>query len=193
MRRVIALGVLVAALAGGCSSSSHHASSPSTTAAVNPDAVPGVITPAYVDSVFVVLNHVYSESARQLRVADGVTTQIKAEVRAVFNDPVYARQLEAAQQALQQRQITNVRPNGGDARTVVVRLITATTACIFAETSTDLSALVVHAGPPAGSEYYELAPKQGADPQHFNPTPWAISLDEAFRAPTNIASPCASS
>src|SRR5689334_16440037 len=99
MRRLIAVGVLVAVLAA-CSSGRHRATGPTTTTAPDPAVVPAVITPAYVDAVFVVLNHVYSDAARRLRVAHSVTPEVRADLRAVFNDPVYATQLQAAEQAL---------------------------------------------------------------------------------------------
>jgi hypothetical protein len=158
---------------------------------VNPNAVPGVITPAYVDSVFVVLNHVYSNAARELRRAHTVTPQVKANLRAVFNDPAYATQLDAAQQALAQGIVSNLRLNGSDPVTTVIRLVTAHPNCIFVQTSTDFSPIEIHLTPQPASQYYELRPKQiGSDPGHLNATPWAIVRDEAFETPTTVASTC---
>jgi hypothetical protein len=191
MRRVIAAGVLVAALAGGCSSGSHHVTSPSTTAAANPEVVPAVITPAYVDSVFVVLNHAYSTAARELRTAHSLTPQVKANLRAVFNDPVYGTQIQAAEQAVQEGAINNVRSHGGDATTVVTSLIAASPTCVFVQARTDVSALYVRVGSDPASEYYELQPKVlGNDPSGINSTPWAISVDRAFTTPTRLPSSC---
>jgi hypothetical protein len=191
MRRVIAAGVLVAALAGGCSSGSHHVTSPSTTAAPNPEVVPAAITRAYVDSLFVVLNHVSSNAARELRIAHSVTPQVKANLRAAFNDPAYSTQLEGARQALAQGIVNNVRLNGGDPVTTVIQFLTADPDCIFVQTRTDFSPVEIRLTPQPASEYYELTPKQaGADPDHLNSTPWAIARNEAFETSTTVASTC---
>lgn len=190
MRRVVALLVVLLAAMSGCSSSGHRAAPPTTLP--DPDVVPAVITPAYVDAVFVVLNHVASNASRTLAQARAVTTIVKTDLRAVFNDPVYGRQLQLAEEALTQGVIRNVNTAGGDPITVVVRLISATSSCIFAETRTNFSPIEVHSTPTPASEYYELRLKQsGMDPLGLNPTPWAVSGEQVFEVPTTVKSSCA--
>jgi hypothetical protein len=189
---VLALAVLVLA---GCSSGHHAAAQPTTTTAPgpNPDVVPAVITPAYVDAVFKVLNHVYGNATRSLVASKQVTQTVQVDLRSIFNDPLYAQQLAQAQQSLTQA-IANVRPEAGDAVTTVQRLVGATNTCIFAETVTSLAAVLVTPTPRPASEFYELALKQpNDDPNHINPTPWAISFNADYLSPTQLGNRCAPS
>ncbi len=200
MRRTfLALGGVVLLTASACSTPSHAAAPPttslppSTTTAPDPYSIPPVITVAYVNSVLVVLNHVYSDAERELASAHQVNAEVRADLRAVFNDPVYGQQVQAAEASLEQGVISNVRTDGGDAKTVVNRLITGTSACIFVETTSDPSALFVRPVLEPASEYFELVLKQpGADPRDLNSTPWAYGADEVFLEPTSVSSKCVS-
>jgi hypothetical protein len=118
---------------------------------------------------------------------------VRSDLRAIFNDPAYAQQIQDLVESLRQGVISQVRPNGGDLTITVTRLITGTPTCIFVETTSDTSALFVHPTAAPASEYFELQPKQPrADPLHLNPTPWAFSSDEVFLTPTSAPSTCAS-
>lgn len=189
--RVLA-AVTIVALVPACSSGSRKGSQPPPTApGPNPDVVPAVITPAYVDAVFKVLNHINGNATRLLAAQHFVSPVVREDYRAIYNDPMYDSELTAADESLQQGVIENVRPDAGDARTNVVRLISASNKCIFVETHTDLSGVFIQPRPMPASEYYELSPKQGgADPLHLNPTPWAISFNVAFLQPTDAPSRC---
>jgi hypothetical protein len=150
-----------------------------------------VITVAYVNAVLAVLNHIYGNATRTLRATHEVNADVKADLRAIFNDPLYSQQVEGATLSLQGA-INNVRPTAGDGLTVVKSLITASPVCIFVETTTTLSAVLVHTTPTAASEYYELAPKQhGSDPGDLNPTPWSFAFNVAYLTPTKVQSQCA--
>jgi hypothetical protein len=159
----------------------------------NPDVVPPVITVAYVNAVLVALNHVYGNATRALRSSHAITPQVMRDLRSIFNDPLYNQQIQAAGVSLHGA-IDNVRPNAGDGTTVVTHLISASPRCIFIETSTDLSRVLVHLTPQAASEYYELAPKNSKnDGSRLNPTPWAFAYNSAFLTPTNVKNQCAGS
>jgi hypothetical protein len=199
-RRLLALGGAAVLVAAACSSGTHRASPPSTTApasataAPNPDVIPPVITVAYVNAVFAVLNHIYGNATRVLRATHAVTPEVKADLRAIFNDPLYAEQVQAANLSLRQGVINNVRLHPGDLRTVVTRLIRASSSCIFAETKTDFSAAFVHATPQPAAEYFALsAKKSDSQLNNINPTPWAFAANEAYLSPTTVADPCAPS
>jgi hypothetical protein len=197
-RRILALGGAVVLVLAACSGRAHDTAptttppSPSTVAAPNPDVIPPVITVAYVNAVLAVLNHVYGNATRALRVTHSVSTDVKSDLRAIFNDPLYAQQVHAATLSLK-GVINNVRADPGDLRTVVIRLITGSPTCIFVETKTNFSAAFIHPTPQPASEYYELAPKQHAEnPQGINPTPWAFAVNSAYLTPTSVATTCAS-
>ncbi len=209
LSRCAALVVLALSLAA-CSGQSHGAAptntphAPPTTAATtattpdsspatsipNPDVIPPVITVAYVNAVFAVLNHTYGDATRDLRASHAVTPRVKEDLRAIFDDRLYSEQIQAATLSLKGA-LDNVRPDAGDGTTVVTKLIAATPSCVFAETKTNLSAVLVHPTPTAASEYYKLAPKQSsADPHHLNPTPWAFAFNVAYVTPTTVPNQC---
>jgi hypothetical protein len=196
MRRVwMAVGVGLALGAGACSSGHQAAAPPPTTTSLpypDPYVVPAVITPAYVNAVFAVLNHVYGNATRVLVATREVTPAVKADLRAIFNDPLYASQVLEAQQSLTGA-INNVRPSPGDEVTQVVKLIYASRSCIFLQATSNLSAVLLHPTPEPASEYFELSPKEYSTHQSdLNPTPWAISADAAYLIPTSSPNPCVS-
>jgi hypothetical protein len=201
-RKILALGTAALLAVAACSGSSRNASptgsrAPSTIATTdqgrpNPDDIPPTVTVSYVNEVLAVLNHVYGDATRSLRSSHSVSTAVKTDLRSIFNDPLYDQQVHAATLSLH-GVIDNVRPDPGDLKTSVLRLITASATCIFVQTKTDFSSAFIHPTPQPASEYFELAPKQsGADPQHLNPTPWAFAVNLAYRSPTSAASTCPS-
>ena len=195
-RRIAALGVVVGALlvASACSSA-HPVTAPTTTTTTgpNPDAVPAVITPAYVDAVFKVLEHVDGNASRELISAKAVTPEVLANIRAIYNDPLYSQEVQIAHQSLQ-GDLSNVRQPPGDVVVSVQRVIAASSTCVFVETSSDFSAVVYKPDTPSASEYWELTPKQsGDDPTHLNRTPWALAFNVDFPTTTSIRDRCASS
>jgi hypothetical protein len=203
-RKIFLLGGVMLVVLAACSGPSHHSTSPtsspapptsapSTVSATDPYAVPRVITVAYVNSVLAALAHVASNSAREFSSTHQVNSVVKANLRAIFNDPTYAQQIQDLNQNLKEGYLNPVRPGGGDIRITVKRLITASATCIFAETISDTSPLFLHPAVLPASEYFGLRPKQpGADPDHLNPTPWAFADDEAFLHPTSAPTKCAS-
>jgi hypothetical protein len=184
-----------------CAAGSHRASpstlsAPPVTTAVtqssgpNPDAIPAVITPAYVDAVFKVLNHINGNAARLLVASGQVTNGVRSNLRAIYNDPLYTVEIRVFEQSLGTG-LSNVRKPPGDRITMVTKLLGADPKCILVGARSDLSAVEVNPTQPAASEYWKLQPKQpGADPGGVNPTPWALSFNEAFVTPTRISITC---
>jgi hypothetical protein len=200
-RRLLVLGGAVVLAVAACSSGSHRASPPttvplpSTTAASvaggpNPDVIPPVITPAYVNAVFAVLNHLNGNAARLMVDNDQLTSNVRSTLRAIYNDPLFEVEVRVFEQSVS-TQFSNVRRPPGDRMTIVMHLLTASPKCIFVSTHSDLSAVQDTPTRAAASEYWELQPKQpGADPTRLNPTPWALSFNQAFITPTNISTKC---
>lgn len=171
-----------------CSSSARHASTPPPTSTQVPDpyAIPAVITPAYVNSVFAALNHVNGNAVRALLAAGKLTDTVRLDLRAVYNDPLYHRELSIADETLH-GDLDNVRRPPGDIQTDVIRLISASPSCIFAATRSSFSKVVFTDSPSAGSEYFELLPKQsGADARGLNPTPWSLAFNASYKSATPV-------
>ena len=195
-RRYLALWAGLLFSAGACAGGSHH-SAPTTTApsgGPNPDVIPSVITPAYVNAVFRVLNHINGDASRALLAAGKVTPGVLTDLRAIFNDPLYAQEVKIAQQSIAGN-LSNVRRPPGDTKTTVENLIWATSTCVFAMVLQDYSQVTVRPEPAAPPGYWGLEPKaQGDDPLHLNPTPWALSFNAVFPTPpTSIPNPCSES
>jgi hypothetical protein len=199
-RMLVALGTAVVIAFTACSSGSHQATpttlpaaTPAPTAAttaINPDVIPPVITVAYVNAVFAVLNHINGDVSRNLITDDRVTVQDKTYLRAIYDNPLYGQEVVIAQQSLGEN-LQNVRHPPGDVITRVRRLLSASHSCVFVETQSNFSSVLIDPGPPAASEYFELAPKQpGIDPQHLNPTPWALRFNASYVTPTTITDQC---
>jgi hypothetical protein len=200
-RRLLALGGAVVLAVAACSSGSHRASPPTTlqvptTSAVsvaggpNPDAIPPVITVAYVNAVFAALNHINGNAVRALVASREVTPTVEMYLRAVYNDPLYAQEVKIARESIA-GSLANVREPPGDLVTTVTRLISHSAACVFVQTRTDFSRVLIHPEPPAASEYFALTPKQpGSDPYHQNPTPWELKFNADYQTSTTIPSQC---
>jgi hypothetical protein len=184
-----------------CSGGTHQAAPPTTAPALsttaaptaatpNPDVIPNVITAGYVNAVFAVLNHINGNAARVLVTSRRITSDVRSTLRAIYNDPLFSIELRVFQQSVS-TDFTNVRRPPGDRVTVVLRVLSATHDCILVSTRSNLSAVQVHPTGTAASEYWQLRPKQpGADPDRVNPTPWGLSLNQAFLTPTSPSSDC---
>jgi hypothetical protein len=201
-RKILALGAAAAFIVAACSSGTHRASptttppTPSPTAsthpvAPNPDVIPQVITVPYINAVLRVLNHINGDVSRSLLSNKQLTPQARVHLRAIYDDPLYAHELTIAEQSLRGN-LSNVRKQPGDIMTTVRELISASTTCIFVETHSDYSLVLINSGQSAASEYFGLARKEpGIDPGHINPTPWALSFNATYLTPTTIPNQCA--
>jgi hypothetical protein len=196
-RRLLALGGCVVLAVAACSSGSHHAAPtttqppPAAAASPNPAVIPPVITAAYVDAVFRVLNHINGNVSRALIAQHRLSSASIIDLRAIFGDPLFRAEVTLAQQSLDGG-ITNVRRPPGDVITTVSHLVSASQTCIFAQTSSDFANVLIAPGTKAASEYYRLSIKQpSTDPTDINPTPWVLSFNATYHIPTNIPNQCA--
>ena len=111
---IVAVVVLVALGAAGCGSGKHSStpttrSTAATTSAppsvsststtvdpINPDVVPTVITPAYVDAVFKVLNHIDGNATRSLASANALLGSGRQDLEQSIWIPFYGQEVQAA-------------------------------------------------------------------------------------------------
>lgn len=193
MRRTLLAIVALSLAVSGCAGSGGHKAAPTSVArpvGPNPDVVPAVITPAYVDAVFVELNRIYGDATRLEIGTDSVSTEVYQLLRSIYTDPDYGFQVKIFKQSLADGFANVVKPPG-DRTTKVLKLLSATPSCILVQTETTFRGVVLHPGPPAASEYYMLGLKPpNYDPNHINPTPWAISINVSFTTPTTVALSC---
>ena len=192
-RRVRGLSAVVGSivLMTACSSG-QHISAPTTTTstAPNPDVIPAVITPAYVDAVFKELNHVNGDAVRSVLSNGSVAPAVSAKIRAVYGDPLYAIELRVFTAGLSQN-TSNLRRPPGDRVTSVDSLISASQTCIFVRTTSDLSAVELRPTGIATDEYWVLRPKLARnDPEQLNPTLWSLTYNQDFQTPTSVPNQC---
>lgn len=185
---LVAVGLVV----GACSPAQHRADPiPTTVGGPDPYVVPAVITPAYVDAVFVVLEHVAGNATRSLLASHAVTPQVVKDVRAIYNDPLYSQELKIASQDLTESRANVLNPLG-DVTLTVVRLISSSAICIFAQTAADFSAVLRHPELFTGTVYWGLKRKASTDdPSDLNRTPWAFFFNAVYTTPTTIPDQCA--
>jgi hypothetical protein len=197
-RSLLAIAGCVVLTVAACSKGTHHAAPPTTTtrpattvgSGPDPDVIPQVITAAYVDAVFTILNHINGNVSRQLVHDHSLSSASFADLRAIFADPLFGTEVTLAKQSADGN-MTNVRNPPGDVITRVNRLFVASDRCIFVETSSDFRHVLLHPGPPAASEYYRLTPKKlSTDPSKINPTPWAFSFNATYKSATNVPNQC---
>lgn len=183
--RILAVGGTIVLALAGCASGHAHASptttSPTpTTVAINPDLVPPVITVAYVDAVFNVLNHLYGNATRAELSARAMTSITIEDLRAAYLDPQYAFEIGIFRSALQGA-LGQLRSHPGDRVFNVSNLLVANQTCIEAQVLSNYAAVDLNSAPPS-TGYVELRPKQSNDdPQHRNPSPWAIYYEKTTR------------
>lgn len=201
-RRIWALGVVVLLVLVGACSSGAHRSDPTTTSSTaapatstapvtpNPYVVPPVITPAYVDAVFKVLNHINGNAVRLLVASGAVTPQALSYLRSIYGDPLYSKEVTLATSSLK-GDLANVRKPPGDVVTTVQRLIHASSSCIFVEISENYNAVLYRPGTPPSSGYWGLKEKSSQDDPHgLNPTPWVLFFNAVYMSPTVIPDQC---
>jgi hypothetical protein len=156
----------------------------STTVAPNPSVVPAVITPAYVNAVFAVLNHVYGNATRLMIATTNIPPQAAADLRAIFADPEYETELKAFSITLAQG-FGGAKTPLGDRLTTVVSILSSSSTCIYAQTKTNFAAVTVDPQPQTGPEYYALESKPSSiDPDNLNSSAWAIFFNASFQSPT---------
>ncbi len=208
MRRWPLVAAAAALCLAGCSTTSHPSASPATSAAVNapssatpsrtapssvinPDVIPPVITIPYVDAVFKVLEHIDGNVLRQLLQSRGITARITAELAAIYNQPLYSKEVAIAEQTLAGNMSNIIHPPG-DVVMTVVRLISASPTCIFVATKANYDAVLKNPGKSPGSTYFALEMKQDySGDRSLNSTPWSIFFNAVFLNQVTIPDQCA--
>ena len=206
MRRWPLVAAAAALCLAGCSTTSHPSASPATSAAVNapssatpsstapssvinPDVIPPVITMPYVDAVFKVLEHIDGNVSRSLLLAGRLTQTDLTDLRAIYGNPLYAQEVKIAQQSIGEN-LSNVRRPPGDVVVKVLKILSASSDCIFVSTRSDYSSVLINPGQTPASSYFGLDQKTSQAEPSINPTPWSIFFNEVFMKPAAIPDQC---
>ena len=156
----------------------------SSTAAPAPDVskIPETIDGAYLDAVLAALDEVDGQATRLIYAEKRFTPAAAEILNAIYSDEETDRQADARLSGLaNDPQLSSIRPNPGNRRTIVTRIITATPACVWTEVERDHTLNSVTPGPPR-HEFIALRPiDRSNDPKGVNPTAWMIT-SEGFNA-----------
>lgn len=151
--------------------------STTTTTAPDPAVVPPAIDASYVNAVLAQLNHVYGNAQRIEQATRLFPKSIPQDLRAIYGDPQYARELYIFSTALQGQTLNHAKPVPGDRVTTVTSMQDASGSCIQIASMTDYSPVTIAASAPLLLEMV-LRPKVAAnDPSNLNPTPWSITYE----------------
>lgn len=189
-RRLFLVGVVVLLVATACGGHSPPRNAASHTPVPNTRIVPRHITVAYVDAVFVKLNHIYGDAVRSAVKAGHLSSAAIKDIRSIYNNPFYTREVQAFEASI--RHIpSDIRRPPGDEAIEVDKLIYARHSCIFLEARVNYSKVLRRPPAPVGRDYLMLKPKMAASlKEHINPTPWAISLDIIYKGRHTVQNQC---
>ncbi len=156
------------------------ASSSTSTTAVSYD-VPATIDVAYIEKVMAALDHVYGEAARYMAKHKTIDEEFSRYLVALHGgDSLDLERQIWAQVVAADFQL--LRPNPGDARTTVERLIIAHPNCVLFQVKRDFSEIFKEPDPLGPPRFIGLVPlPPDRDTQKLNPTPWIMTFDGQFK------------
>lgn len=199
LRTAAGVSLLLAGALTACSSGDEPAAptatvgtAPPVTPTTDPYAVPPVIDEAYVNRVLEGLDAAVGGVVRMVVREGGIPREAAERLQAIHIDND-SWQLEI--DLLQRDSFENFssyKPNPGNLRTRVAKLITATKECVFAEVLRDYTDVGIRPEPPVSQEWVALRPVTSErDPKGYNPTHWGFIYDGFTRDRSRPEDPCA--
>lgn len=151
-----------------------------TTAPIDVSVIPPVIDEGYVNAVLAALDEVDGQAARIIVAAKNVTPEAADLLNAIYSDDRFGIQVDAWYEAIgEDPQLTAIRPNPGNRKTTVRRLIGVSADCVWMAVERDHSANSTNPVP-VREEYMLLRPlDRSNDPNGYNPTAWMITAEGA--------------
>jgi hypothetical protein len=126
--------------------------------------------------VLAALNEVDGQVTRLIVQKKQLVLEASSFLRAIYDDDELQEQTEGWLRTIQ-RGLKNIKPEAGNRRQTVVRIVSASPSCVFLHVEEDLSATAVNSSPPHRS-FVQLVP---LDPKRrqlgINPTAWMIHLE----------------
>lgn len=204
-QKAIAVAVLAGLAVGGCKdggtssadptvpTAASSSSSTSTSAPAAPDVstIPATIDETYLNAVLAALDEIDGQATRIIKSTKSFPPEAAVLLNAIYSDEAFDRETEVWLRSLARSpELAGIRPNPGNRRTIVSRIIAASPSCTWLAVRRDREAVNTDPNPDR-IEYIALVPKDSTnDPAGNNPTPWMISAD-GFRDDTKEPSkPC---
>ena len=201
MRRAAAT-LLIALAVSSCTESGGSAADPtvptsaptsSATSAPDVSVIPETIDEPYLNAVLAALDEVDGQATRIIKESKRLTPEAADLLNAIYSDDQTDRQADVWLESLAtDPQLRRIVPDPGSRRTIIERLITASSSCVWAAVRRDYSKVAVDATP-GPVEYLALRPLDRTnDPQGRNRTAWMITADGYRDDGAEPANPCRS-
>ena len=198
--RALAAVVIASLVVAGCRASEGSPpeatvrtapSTSSTTASIDVSVIPSVIDEPYLNAVLAALDEVDGEATRLIYAQKKLTPEAVDLLNAIYSDDQTDRQAAIwLDEIVGDPELTGIRPDTGQRRTTVERLISASPACVFIEVRRDYSRVAVD-GTPGPLEYLALRPLDSSnDPEGRNRTAWMITADGYREDGAEPSDPC---
>lgn len=196
--RSVLLGLIALAAAGGCGGNDTPPApagatvprSAPTTAPADPYSVPATIDAAYLNRVFEALDAVDGDATRLIVRTKSLPPAAAERLIAIYSDDELkiqtGRWLDVIEAGM-----TGYRPDPGNLKTSVVRILSSTPRCVFVVVKRDHSAIAVNPQP-VRETFVFLGPLDPVrNKKQLNPTPWMIE-GEGFNSDGSMpGDPCA--
>lgn len=180
-------GLAAAVVLAGCSGEGEGNVSPtvpssvsttSTTAVPDVSVIPEVINEAYLNAVLAALDAVNGEAVRIIVATKRFPPDAADHLNAIYSDEEFQIQAEAWLTALaKDRQLSSIKPDPGNRKTTVRRIISASRECVWSEVERDHSGSSTMPVTPR-PQYVALRPlDRSNDPRKLNPTAWMIAVE----------------
>jgi hypothetical protein len=153
-------------------------STSSTAAAPDVSVIPEKIDEPYLNAVLAALDKVDGDAVRIIHQTKRFPPEAADRLNAIYSDQRFQIQADAWFEAIaDDPQLSAIKPNPGNRKTTVERVISSSPSCVFMAVSRDQSANSVTPGP-SSTQYVGLRPLDTSnDPKHFNPTAWMMTVD----------------
>ena len=142
--------------------------------------VPPTIDMAYVQKVMNALDHVEGDIARHVAAKRALDEEFGRYMVALYGGDSLSLQ-QQLWESIASKSFERLRPQPGDPKTTVVRLVAIRPDCLLMRADRDYDAAFAIAGSPGPPRYVglvPLAPDRNLDGR--NPTPWLITFDGSY-------------
>lgn len=166
-------------------------STSSTSAAPDVSVIPEKIDEAYLNAVLVALDEVDGQATRIIAATKRFPPEAADLLNSIYSDEEFQRQADLWFASIgHDPELKGIRPNPGNRKTVVERVIAAAPSCIWMAIRRDHSAVNVDPGPDR-TEYVALQPLDRANnPKRSNPTAWMMAYDGYVKGEAEPSKPC---
>ncbi|MDP9071259.1 MAG: hypothetical protein M3N68_08225 [Actinomycetota bacterium] len=200
MQRLRTLAVAALLLGSTCSGGEDEADPGATvptevttsTTVIDVSTIPAVIDEAYLNRVLEALDAVDGMATKIIVERKRFPPDAAALLHSIYDDEEFQDQVEIWAKTLASNpELSSFNPNPGNRRTIVQRIISRSSDCVWMAVSRDYSAAARDA-PAARTEYIALRPTNHArDPKRLNPTAWIITFDGFNEDGSEPAGQCA--